>query len=147
MEGNAPGRGKLKVTGILYIILGALGLLGSLILLVGGGLLMASGEESGAGVVLGAAAGILSLLGLIVLIVLLYLILGILGVKNCDKPEKCGANFALGVVVLVLVLVSLVANVMASGPTGAASNVIGLVLAIIYLLGAKQNKDAAAVKL
>ena len=145
MEGNAPGRGKLKVTGILYIILGALGLLGSLILLVGGGLLMASGEESGAGVVLGAAAGILSLLGLVSAV--FYLILGILGVKNCDKPEKCGANFALGVVVLVLVLVSLVANVMASGPTGAASNVIGLVPAIIYLLGAKQNKDAAAVKL
>lgn len=145
MEENAPGRGKLKVTGILYIILGALALLGSLVLMAGGGLLIASGEESGAGMALGAAVGILSLLGLVSAV--FYLIVGILGVKNCDKPEKCGANFVLGVVVLVLVLVSLVANVITSGPSGAASNVIGLVLAVIYLLGAKQNKDAAAAKL
>ena len=32
MQTNAPGRGKLKVTGIIYIIYGVLGLLGSLIL-------------------------------------------------------------------------------------------------------------------
>lgn len=41
MQTNAPGRGKLKVTGILYIIFGALGLLLSLALLAGGGLLLA----------------------------------------------------------------------------------------------------------
>ena len=39
MQTNAPGRGKLKVTGILYIIFGALGPLLSLALLAGGGLL------------------------------------------------------------------------------------------------------------
>lgn len=43
MPTNAPGRGKLKVTGILYIIFGALGLLLSLALLAGGGLLLAAG--------------------------------------------------------------------------------------------------------
>ena len=43
MQTNAPGRGKLKVTGILYIIFGALGLLLSLALLAGGGLLLAAG--------------------------------------------------------------------------------------------------------
>ena len=42
MQTNAPGRGKLKVTGILYIIFGALGLLLSLALLAGGGLLLAA---------------------------------------------------------------------------------------------------------
>lgn len=33
MENNAPGRGKLKVTGIIYTVLGALSTLGSLLIL------------------------------------------------------------------------------------------------------------------
>lgn len=32
MENNAPGRGKLKVTGIIYTVLGALSILGSLLI-------------------------------------------------------------------------------------------------------------------
>jgi len=36
---QAPGRGLLKVTGIIYIILSALGLIGTLMTLAGGGLL------------------------------------------------------------------------------------------------------------
>ena len=42
MENNAPGRGKLKVTGIIYTVLGALSILGSLLILGAGGLLLAS---------------------------------------------------------------------------------------------------------
>ena len=37
MENNAPGRGKLKVTGIIYTVLGALSILGSLLILGAGG--------------------------------------------------------------------------------------------------------------
>lgn len=140
MENMAPGRGKLKVTGILYIILGVIACLGGLVVLIGGGLLMASGEQTG--VALGAAAGVLSVLALVNAV--LYLVVGILGVKNCGKPEKCGVNFVLGIVVLVLVAIGLVLNISISGISGAASSVIGLVLAILYLLGAKENKDAAA---
>ena len=44
-----------------------------------------------------------------------------------------------GGVVIVLVLV---VNVAVSGPTGAAYSVVGLVLSILYLQGAKQNRDA-----
>ena len=36
MENNAPGRGKLKVTGIIYTVLGALSILGSLLILGAG---------------------------------------------------------------------------------------------------------------
>ena len=101
MQTNAPGRGKLKVTGILYIIFGALGLSLSLALLAGGGLLLAAGAGT-VGIALGAVAGILG--AITVLTAVFYLILGILGVRNCDKPEKCGVNFVLGILVLVLVV-------------------------------------------
>ena len=130
MQTNAPGRGKLKVTGILYIIFGALGLLLSL----GAGTV---------GIALGAVAGILG--AITVLTAVFYLILGILGVRNCDKPEKCGVNFVLGIIVLVLVVIGLVVNVATTGPSGALSSVVGLVLSILYVMGAKENKDAHAM--
>ena len=133
MENNAPGRGKLKVTGIIYTVLGALSILGSLLILGAGGLLLASDND--VGLVLGAAAGVFSVLGAVSGV--FYLVIGILGIRNCGRPENCGSNFVLGVIVLVLVV-----NVAVSGPTGAAYSVVGLVLSILYLQGAKQNRDA-----
>ena len=126
MENNAPGRGKLKVTGIIYTVLGALSILGSLLILGAGGLLLASDND--VGLVLGAAAGVFSVLGAVSGV--FYLVIGILGIRNCGRPENCGANFVL------------VVNVAVSGPTGAAYSVVGLVLSILYLQGAKQNRDA-----
>ena len=114
-------QGKLKVTGIIYTVLGALSILGSLL-------------------ILGAAAGVFSVLGAVSGV--FYLVIGILGIRNCGRPENCGANFVLGVIVLVLVVIGLVVNVAVSGPTGAAYSVVGLVLSILYLQGAKQNRDA-----
>ena len=101
MENNAPGRGKLKVTGIIYTVLGALSILGSLLILGAGGLLLASDND--VGLVLGAAAGVFSVLGAVSGV--FYLVIGILGIRNCGRPENCGANFVLGVIVLVLVVV------------------------------------------
>ena len=124
MENNAPGRGKLKVTGIIYTVLGALSILGSLLILGAGGLLLASDND--VGLVLGAAAGVFRVLGAVSGV--FYLVIGILGIRNCGRPENCGANFVLGVIVLVLVVIGLVVNVAVSGPTGAAYSVVGLVL-------------------
>lgn len=139
MENNAPGRGKLKVTGIIYTVLGALSILGSLLILGAGGLLLASDND--VGLVLGAAARRVQRPRR-----------GQWGVLPGDRhpghpklrpgPENCGANFVLGVIVLVLVVIGLVVNVAVSGPTGAAYSVVGLVLSILYLQGAKQNRDA-----
>lgn len=130
------------MTGILYIIFGTLGLLLSLALLAGGGLLLAAGAGT-VGIALGAVAGILG--AITVLTAVFYLILGILGVRNCDKPEKCGVNFVLGILVLVLVVIGLVVNVATTDPSGTLSSVVGLVLSILYVMGAKENKDAHAM--
>lgn len=138
MENNAPGRGKLKVTGIIYTVLGALSILGSLRILGAGGLLLASDND--VGLVLGAAAGVFSVLGAVSGV--FYLVIGILGIRNCGRPENCGANFVLGGDCAGAGGDRLVVNVAVSGPTGAAYSVVGLVLSILYLQGAKQNRDA-----
>lgn len=143
METKAPGRGMLKVTGIVYIILGVLATLCGLLLLAGGGMMMQTGESTAMG--LGAVAGILSVL--ILVSGVFYLIVGILGVKNCNKPEKCGVNFVLGIILMVLVVFNLVTSAIANGPLSTGTDLIALVLAILYLIGARQNKNAAAGKL
>ena len=45
----------------------------------------------------------------------------------------------------VLVVIGLVVNVATTGPSGALSSVVGLVLSILYVMGAKENKDAHAM--
>lgn len=84
MENNAPGRGKLKVTGIIYTVLGALSILGSLLILGAGGLLLASDND--VGLVLGAAAGVFSVLGADSGV--FYLVIGILGIRNCGPAGE-----------------------------------------------------------
>lgn len=145
MENNAPGRLKLKVTGILYIIQAAISILGGLLALAGGTLFLSvDGVDSSYGNVLGVIAGAV---GIIIIISAAYtLIVGILGVKNSNKPEKCGVNFVLGIITIVFGGLSLLFGIigLAGGTeaTSLISPVIALVIAIIYTVGAKQNKDA-----
>lgn len=85
MENNAPGRGKLKVTGIIYTVLGALSILGSCLfwgpaaccLPVITMWVWSWGPRAGVFSVLGAVSGVF------------YLVIGILGIRNCGRPENC----------------------------------------------------------
>lgn len=133
---------KLKVTGILYIIGAILLLIGILALVAMGGLLAAADDGSGVGIVLAGIAGA-SIVPFICQAVL-SLIIGVLGVKNCDRPEACGVNFTLGIVMIVWSVATGVINMLGNGiGTGLVGMIIGLIVPVIYTIGAKQNKDAA----
>ena len=83
-------------------------------------------------------AAILVLLGAIV-----SLVAGILGVANAAKPEKATICIVFGILAAVL---SVLGNVLtaASGGTFSVFNLIlGLVLPVLYLIGAFQNKTRA----
>jgi len=126
---NAPGKGLLKVSGILMIVFAGLGLIGAMI--IGG---IAAGAGAGA---LGFVLVVAVLLG-----IALNLIAGILGIKYCDKPEKAQVCFIMGVVLVALEVISAVSTLF--GGTFVWYNVvIGLVLPIIYLLGALKNKEVS----
>ena len=126
---NAPGKGLLKVSGILLIIFAVIGAIGGLAV---GGLAIAAG-----------APGLAILMVLSVFAgVALNLIAGILGVKNADKPEKAQVCFILGVVMVALQVISAVISI--AGRTFQwYSVVIGLVLPILYLVGALKNKEVS----
>ena len=129
------GRKFLKVTGILMIIGGAFGIIGGIIALIGAGALAAVLETSAGGLMLASA--------LILASAVFQLIAGIMGVKNCDKPEKAQSCIVIGVIVAIL---SVAGNVI-SNVLGSDFNIIsyatGLIIPVLYIIGAVKNKEPA----
>lgn len=125
----------LKVTGILMIISAAFGIIGGIIALIGAGALAAVLETSAGGLMLASA--------LILVSAVFQLIAGIMGVKNCDKPEKAQSCMVIGVIVAIL---SVAGNVI-SNVLGSDFNIMnyatGLVIPILYIIGAAKNKELA----
>ena len=126
---DAPGKGLLKVSGILLIIFAAI----SIVMLVFG--MIAAATLGGA---LGAAVGgIVLVLGLVS--AAFSLIMGILGVKYANVPAKATVCMVFAIIAIVLQLISLI-----SGNANVISALIGLILPVLYLIGALKNKQAAA---
>lgn len=137
MQNQVPGKGLLKVTGILFVIFAGITLLFGLIGLIGSVALGAAlGGASGA-----VLAGALILALVIALVVaVLELIAGIFGIKNCDKPEKSTTCIVFGTIILVLSVISMISSI-TSGQFQWTS-IFGIALPILYFIGAVMNKKA-----
>lgn len=134
------GRLMLKVVGILYIIFAALSILTGLMAVVGGAALGIAGGES---LALGLGAIAMAFGLMMILSSVFSLVAGILGVKWCARPDKAGTLFVLGVVLTALAVLNLLSSF--GGDNGSAAVVgalIGLVLPVLYTLGAWQNKQS-----
>lgn len=129
------GRKFLKVTGILMIIGSAFGIIAGIIAVVGVGAMAALLETSTGGLMFASV--------LILVSAIIQLVAGILGVKNCARPEKANTCLGLGVIVAVL---SLTGNI-TSSVLGSSFNIwgliTGLVLPVLYIIGAVMNKKGA----
>lgn len=136
MEQTTKGAGFLKVTGILMIIGGVLAIILSIIAILGIAALtyISNGEISSA---LLYASGALMLVSSVA-----ELVAGIIGVKNCKKPEKAGTCIGWGIVVAVLCIAGTILNSIGGGEFSVLSLVTGLVLPVLYIIGAFKNKHA-----
>lgn len=134
MTQNTAPKGKmmLKVVGILYIIFAAISIITGLVAIFGGGIAATASAGLGALIILG---GLVMIIGSI-----LGLVAGILGVKYCDKPEKAQTCFVLGIILIVFAALDLISAV--SGSSSIWSAFIGLVLPILYTVGAYENKQS-----
>lgn len=132
------GSKMLKVVGILMIIFGSIALIVSLVTMAGISVLAAAGYSSG----LLWASGILSFVGSVA-----EFVAGILGVVNWSKPDKAGVCIAFGVIIAVLsvgsVVFSMIAYPESFGFTTIFGLFSGLVLPVLYLIGAFSNKKKA----
>ena len=129
------GRKFLKITGILMIIGGAFGIIGGIGAMIGAGALAAVLETSAGGLMLASV--------LILASAVFQLIAGIMGVKNCDKPEKAQSCLVVGVIVAILsVSGNIISNVL-----GSSFNILnyatGLIIPVLYIIGAVKNKTLA----
>jgi len=136
MEQTTKGAGFLKVTGILMIIGGVFAIILSIIAILGIAALtyLSNGEISS---VLLYASGALMLVSSVA-----ELVAGIIGVKNCKKPEKAGTCIGWGIVVAVLCIAGTILNSIGGGEFSVLSLVTGLVLPVLYIIGAFKNKHA-----
>lgn len=129
--------GFLKVTGILMIISGGISIIFSVIALLGVGVLAAAlGSEAKMGLLM--FASILALVSSVV-----SLIAGILGVKNAAKPEKATVCITFGIMTAVFSVLGNVLTVVGGGSFSIPNLVLGLVIPVLYLIGAFQNKSRA----
>lgn len=125
----------LKVTGILMIIFGALALILSIVAAIGLAALVALDLNTWQYTL----AVILMLVGSI-----FELIAGIVGVKNCTKPEKAGTCMVWGIIVIALSVLSNVLTLVGNPDNFSIVNLLtGLVIPVLYLIGAVMNKKAA----
>ncbi|MGN0601869.1 MAG: hypothetical protein ACI4I7_04085 [Oscillospiraceae bacterium] len=138
MENNtAKGSGFLKVTGILMIIFGSIALIVSIVAILGIAALayISSGEMSSA---LLYTAGVLSLISAVA-----EFVTGILGVKNCKRPEKAGTCIAWGIIVIVLSVAGSILTVVGGDSFPVFSFLLGLVMPVLFIIGAVKNKKSA----
>ncbi len=131
------GRTMLKVTGIIYIILSALGLLACLVLIALG---LAAGTDDGLG--WGVVTALITLGVLAVPSSAFGLVAGILGAKWCARPDKAQVLFVLGVVLAVAAALSLLIDLGSGGISSSAGDIVRLALAVFYTLGAWRNRQA-----
>lgn len=133
---EAKGAKFLKVTGILMIIGGALGIIFGIASLIGvAALALLMDGEISTGLLY--AAGFISLLSAVV-----QLIAGISGVKNCKNPEKSGKCIVWGALVIAFSLIGSILTVVGGDSFPTSSFLIGLILPGLYIFGAAKNKAA-----
>lgn len=131
------GHKFLKVTGILMIIGGALAaILGIIAVLSVAALAYIASAHSEAGMLY--ASTILFLVSGIV-----ELIAGIIGVLNAEKPQKAKACIVWGALVAVLSVAGTILGVAGGGDFSVFSLILGLVLPVLYIIGAVKNMQSA----
>lgn len=126
------GKNFLKVTGILMIIGGSIGLIAGVLAIISVGT-VASLLETSAGVLMFASV-------LILVSAIIQLIAGISGIRYCAKPEKSNACIIMGALVAGLSLVGTLMSVSLGNDFNIMSMIIGLVLPVLYIIGAVLNK-------
>lgn len=131
----------LKVMGIIMIVGGILGIILSIISLLGVGALAAMAAAGGVefSSALLIVSAILAIVGSVV-----ELIAGISGVKNCDKPQMAKKCMILGIAIIALNIISTILVIIDYPESFSVFSVaLGLVVPVLYLVAALQLKKAA----
>lgn len=103
---KSGSRKALKVISIVMIVFSVLGVISSLLLLIGGGSLGAAGVDAADDAV-AVAGGLAMILGFGILLSALFnLLIGILGVRGANNPSKIGVFFVFAIIGVVFAAIN-----------------------------------------
>lgn len=130
----------LKVVSIIWVIFAGIGVVLSVIAISALGAASSLGAAMGATVDVGmlTVATIISIAGSAI-----ALIAAILGIMNSSKPEKAQICIIFGCLVIALSIISTVISLVSGGTFDIFSFIIGLIIPVLYLIGAFQLKKSA----
>ena len=131
---KAKGTGFLKVTGILMIIGGGISIIMGIIAALGVAVVAYVSDGKASSTLLYASVL------LVIASAIAQLVAGIIGVVNCRKPEKAMSCIVCGVIVAVLSIAGSILNSVGGGSFSVLSLILGLVLPVLYIIGAVFNK-------
>ena len=132
------GKNFLKVTGILMIIGGAIAIITSVLSLITIITMMAVIVYAGFSPLLAWITVILAFGGSI-----LELIAGIMGVKYCDDPQKAKMLLGYGVIIVAICILNNIIGLIIGAGFSVVSLLVGLVIPILYIIGASKNMKSA----
>lgn len=125
---KAPGSTLIMVVAILFLVFGIIAAIG----LAGLGALLSY-------VAFGGAIVVFSMI-LSIAMVALEIVAGILGIRFHNNLSKSDLLFKYSLVLLIVAIISLIFGIATSGAQW--TSFVGLVLPILYLIGANMNKKA-----
>lgn len=130
----AKGATLLKVTGIIMIIGGVLSFLISITAIVG----IAQAMRNPFWTVSTVTVATLIIAAIDSVI---EFTTGIVGVKNCNRPEKAGTCIAWGIFVALNCILANLLTMSSGGSFSVFSLILGLILPVLFIIGAAQNKQ------
>ena len=136
-----PGKGIIKVAGILLIIFGSLGLLASLILLP---LLFWIAEMSERLLDLSDYFNTQLIIPLIILgmvFLVCEIVFGIIGLRNAGNLAKTQLVINMGIILCALNVIGMIMSVIMFGPAWISPD-IGVAFPILFIVGGYKNKKS-----
>ena len=132
MENRSNGSSFLRVCGILMIIGAILSLVFAVIAVI-----VIRQPGSGLNTPIHWVSVVLAFVGS-----LIELIAGILGVRYANRPEKAKTCIVCGVLVILMTLLSQVISAVSGGEVNFLNALTGLLVPILYVIGAFKNQRA-----
>ena len=138
MEQGNKGANIFKISSVLMVVSGVISIIAAIVFLIGlSGLVALFGETLPVWFYVSA---LLSMVGAVS-----SLVAGIMGLKACKGRAKVITCMIWGIVVAVLSTGGFISNVVTGGDISVSSLILGLVIPILYLVGANMFKKSASL--
>lgn len=140
---KVKGKVILRITGVLLIIAGIVSIILGIFMVLSGGMLIGGGSSLGLDENTTAKASVLFILlaGVLIVTGVIELVAGVLGLAKAKTPNSAKPCIVFGIIIILLSLGSAIFSLASHQEliSVITSSLIGLVVPIVYMIGASLN--------